>query len=182
MPSSRLLLPGIAVLLAACSGAPAGSSAGSPATPAAVNPTPAPAASDPGSNAPWALTLDLAGDLNGHVTGTAPSDETIRNDCTGGDSARLGSWGSTMLFTVGTRRYALYLLVKNYRGSADFNTGVDVEVASEDGSQVWENQPSDPVTFTVGADQESGLLEAELSAVSDTSHKLDVGGHWSCHP
>jgi hypothetical protein len=38
------------------------------------------------------------------------------------------------------------------------------------------------VTFTVGANQESGLLEAELSNVADTSRKLTIAGHWSCSP
>jgi len=185
MPWSRLLLPGIALLLtAACVGGPTSTpaAAASPATSPAALPT-AVATDEPGgANAPWALNLDLSGSLSGHVGGTAPSDDAIHNDCTGTDSARLGSWGSTMAFTVGQQRYALFLLVKDYKGSAVFSDGVNVEVASEDQSQIWQNESGDPVTFTVGADQQSGLLEAELSNVADTTKKLDVAGHWSCHP
>lgn len=185
MPWPRYLLPGIALLLtAACAAGPASPlAAASPtATPTPTSmPTPIATESPGESNAPWALDLDLSGDLTAHLTGTAPSDTAVQNDCTGADSIRLGSWASTMAFTSGTTRYALYLLIKDYKGASVFNSGVNIEVASEDQSQVWQNEPSDPVTLTVGSAQDSGLLEAELSNVADPSRKLTIAGHWSCH-
>jgi hypothetical protein len=184
MPWFRPLLPGIAILLtAACAAGNAAAPAGASSPTAAAPATPAIASEAPGTgNAPWALNLDLGGDLTGHVGGTAPSDDSTHNDCTGADSARLGSWGSTMAFTVGGVRYALFMLVKDYRGAGVFTSGTSIEVASEDQAKIWQNESGDPVTFTVGANQESGLLEAELSNVADTSRKLTIAGHWSCSP
>jgi hypothetical protein len=181
MPPSRFLLLGIALLLcAACAGGPASA----PASASTATPTPIafPTSAPGGTNAPWALDLDLTGDLAAHVTGTAPSDETIHNDCTGTDSTSLGSWASTMAFTSGPARYALYILVKDYRGASTFSSGVSVEVSSEDQQHVWQNESGDAVTLTVGAGQVSGLLQAVLSNVADTTKKLTISGHWSCHP
>lgn len=181
MPRSRFLPLGIALLLtAACAGGPP-SPAASVSTP---SPTPVtlPPAATGATNAPWAMDLDLGGDLAGHVTGTAPSDGVVHNDCTGIDSGRLGSWASTMAFTVGQARYALYLLVRDYRGASIFSSGVSVEVSSEDQQQVWQNQAGDHVTLTVGPAEDSGQLDGVLSNVADTSRKLTVSGHWSCHP
>ena len=183
MPWSRLLFLGIACFaLGACSAGGATSTPPAGAAAGATSPTPTPASGPGGSNAPWTLNLDLSGDLAGHVAGTAPSDATVHNDCTGADSARLGSWASTMAFTLGDQRYVLYLLVKGYKGAAVFTQGVNVEVSTEDQSRAWQNEADDPVTFTVEADQQSGLLEAELTNVADKTKKLDVAGHWSCHP
>src|SRR5438067_5375359 len=180
MPRSRLLLPGIVLLLsAACATGPASPTNSSTPTPAtAAVPSEAPG----GANAPWALDLDLAGGRAGHVNGTAPSDATVHNDCTGVDSPKLGSWAATMAFTVGQTRYALYMRVKDYRGAAVFNSGVNIEISSEDQAKAWQNESGDQVTFTVGPGQQSGQLQAVLSNVGDTTKKLTVAGHWSCRP
>jgi hypothetical protein len=183
MPRPRFLLPGIALLLtAACATGPASGAASGPAPSSTPTPLAVPTDVAGGTNAPWALDLDLGGDLTAHVTGTAPSDAAVHNDCTGVDSPRLGSWASTMAFTVGQTRYALYMLVKDYRGAAAFSSGATVEVSSEDQGQAWQNESGDAVTLTVGAQQQSGQLQAVLSNVADTSKKLTIAGHWSCQP
>ena len=133
-------------------------------------------------NAPWALNLDFSGDLAAHVTGTAQSDDTLHNECTGTDSGRLGSWASTMAFTAGQRRYALVVLVTGYRGAATFTSGLKVEVSSQDQVQVWQNGPGDQASFTVGVGETSGLISATLSNAAAVGHKLVITGHWSCLP
>ena len=148
------------------------------------SPVPTEAATAPvgSGNAPWALNLDFSGDLTAHVTGTAASDDTIHNECTGPDSARLGGWASTMAVTMAQKRYSLVVLVQVYKGAADFASGVNVEVSSEDLTQVWQNGPGDPVSFTVGPDETTGLLDAVLSNAATPAQKLKVSGHWSCQP
>jgi hypothetical protein len=184
MPRRPGLLPGIValgLLLAACSGS------GSPTAKASPTPTPTPspaATSSIGSgNAPWALDLDFSGDLTAHVTGTAPSDDTIHNECTGADSARLGSWASTMAVNLGGQRYSLVVVVKGYKGAGTFtSSSTSVVVSSGDPSRVWQNGGDDAVTFTVGADEQAGQLNATLSNASAPTQKLTVVGHWSCRP
>jgi hypothetical protein len=186
MPRCPSLFPGIALLglltLAACASpsaaAPAASPRPSPTPSAVVVVTPFPAS----GNAPWSLNLDLTGALAAHVSGTAPSDDTIHNDCTGPGSSQLGSWGSTMAFQVGQRRYALFMLVKGYLGAGVFSSGVNVEVSSEDQSQAWQNGTDDRASFTVGPDEQSGLVDAVLSNVATPAQKLNITGRWSCHP
>src|SRR5436305_6949920 len=117
MPRCPSLFPGIAVCglvaLAACASPSAAGSAASPSPSAAPSPAAVVTPFPTSGNAPWSLNLDLTGDLATHLSGTAPSDDTVHNDCTGPDSSRLGSWGSTMAFIVGQQRYALFLLVKD---------------------------------------------------------------------
>jgi hypothetical protein len=186
MPRCPSRFPGIAVLgllaLGACASPSAAAPAPSPSPSATPTPavvvTPFPAA----GNAPWSLNLDLTGDLAAHVSGTAPSDDTVHNDCTGPDSSRLGSWGSTMAFAVGQQRYALFMLVKDYRGAGVFTSDAQIEVSSEDQKQAWQNGSDDRVSFTVGPGEQSGLIDAVLSNVTTPAQKLNVSGHWSCHP
>jgi len=181
MPRSRSLLLGIAMLVAcACGGGSASVASPSP-SPTKV-PTPVATASLGAGYAPWALNLDFSGDLTGHVTGTAAPDDQIRDECTGNGSASLGSWASTMAVSIGGQRYALVVLAQGYKGAAVFTTNLNVEVHSQDQSKVWQNSSSDPVSFTVGADEKSGLIDATLSNAATPSTKLHISGHWSCQP
>ena len=181
MPRSRSLLQGIAILLCcACSGPAV--SAPSPSPTASPLPSPVATVAIGTGNAPWALNLDFSGDLTAHVTGTALADEAIHNECTGPSSARLGTWASTMALTIGPQRYSLVILTADYRGAGTFTGGVSVVVSSADQASVWQNGPADPVSFTVGAGETAGLLDAELSRTSAPASKVKILGHWSCQP
>jgi hypothetical protein len=179
MPRSRSLLLGIAILLVcACGGA--GSSTPSPSPSPTHVPAPTATAALGSGYAPWTLNLDFSGDLTAHVTGTAAPDDLIRDECTGAGSASLGKWASTMAVTIGDQRYALVVLVSDYKGAGVFTSNVSVEVNSPDKTKVWQNGPGDPVSFTVGTEQQSGLLDATLTNAATTSRKLHISGHWSC--
>jgi hypothetical protein len=181
MPRSRSLFLGIALLFAcACGGSPG--SAAKPSPSPSPTPSPVPTASLGTGYAPWAMNLDFSGDITAHVTGTAAPDDLIRDECTGPNSSRLGNWASTMALDIGKLRYALVVLARNYKGAAVFTSGVQVEVNSADQSRVWQNGPGDAVTFTVGSDEKSGLLDATLSNTSTPASKVHVSGHWSCQP
>jgi hypothetical protein len=132
--------------------------------------------------APWLLNLDFSGDLTAHVTGTAPSDDLIHNECTAEGSTRLTKWASTMALNIAQQRFALIVLVDGYKGAGAFTSNVSVEVNSADKAKVWQNGPGDPVTFTVGSDEQSGLLDATLTNAATGSSKLRISGHWTCHP
>ena len=181
MPRSRSLLLGIAMLLAsACGGG--GPSAASPSPSPTPVPTAIPTTALGAGYAPWALNLDFSGDLAGHVTGTAAPDDLIRDECTGKGTASLGRWASTMAVNVGQQRYALVVLVDGYKGAAVFTSNLKVEVHSPDKAKVWQNSPSDPVSFTVGSDEQSGLLDATVTNAATGSSKVRIAGHWTCHP
>lgn len=186
MPRFRTLFLGIALLLAcSCGGSPASAAKPSPSPKPVHTPLPTPTATpNLGTGyAPWALNLDFSGDLNAHVTGTAAPDGIIRDECTANNSARLGAWASTMALEIGGQRYALVVLAKNYKGAAVFtNSNVSVEVNNPDSSKVWQNGPDDSITFTVGADEKSGLLDATLSNTAVPTNKVHLSGHWSCQP
>jgi hypothetical protein len=179
MPWSRSLVLGIALLLL---GACGGSAAITPSPSPTPVPTPVPTPTLDTGNAPWTLNLDFTGDLAAHVTGTALTDDLIRNECTGISSARLGSWASTMAMILGNQRYALVVLAGGYKGAGVFTSGVNVEFHSADKSTVWQNGPGDVVSFTVGGDETSGLLDATLSNAANPARKLNISGHWSCQP
>jgi hypothetical protein len=168
------------LVASACGGAPASVPSPSP-SPTQV-PTAIPTAALGSGYAPWPLNLDFSGDLTAHVTGTAPPDDLIRDECTGTGSASLGNWASTMALNIGQQRYALVVLAGGYRGAATFTSNVNVEVHSPDKAKVWQNSASDPVSFTVGSDEQSGLLEATLSNAATPANKLRISGHWSCQP
>ena len=181
MPRSRSLLLGIALLIASACGVGSASLPSPSPSPTRV-PTPVATASLGAGYAPWALNLDFSGDLTGHVTGTAAPDDQIRDECTGNGSASLGTWASTMALNIGQQRYALVVLAREYKGAAVFTTNLKVEVHNPEQSKVWQNVPGDPVSFTVGADEKSGLLDATLSNAATPSNKLRISGHWSCQP
>ena len=189
MPRFRPSFPGIAAVLAlsltlvlagACG--PSAARRPQPSPSPTATPTVLPTTSIGAGNAPWALNLDLGGDLSAHVTGTAPSDDTLHNECTGIESGASGSWASTMVLTVNQQRYALVVLVPGYKGAGTFTSGVQVELSTEDQSKVWQNGSGDSVSFTVGPDETSGLLDAVLSNAKVTANKVDISGHWSCQP
>jgi hypothetical protein len=181
MPRSRSLLLGIAMFLAcSCGGGPA--SAPSPSPSPTRIPIPLATASLGAGYAPWLLNLDFSGDLTAHVTGTAASDDLIHNECTGDGSTRLTKWASTMALNIGQQRYALIVLVDGYRGAGVFTGNVSVEVNSSDKAKVWQNGPGDPVSFTVGSDEQSGLLDATVTNAATGSSKVRISGHWTCHP
>jgi hypothetical protein len=181
MPRSRTLLLGIGLLLAcACGSAPA--SVHSPSPSPTRTPAPVASAALGSGSVPWNLSLDFTGDLTAHVTETALPDEAISDECTGTGSARRNSWASTMALVIGKQRYALVVLTKAYIGSGVFTTNVSVEVHSADKAMVWQNGPADPVSFTVGSDEQSGFIDATLTNAATGSSKLRVSGAWSCQP
>jgi len=183
MPRSRTLLLGIAMLLAcACGGAQAKAPSPSPSSSPTRVPTPIATPVLGAGYAPWALNLDFSGDLTGHVTGTAAPDDLIKDECTGSGSATLGRWALTMAVNVGQQRYALVVVADGYKGAGLMTSRVSVEVNSPDQAKVWQNGPSDQVSFTVTSDERSGLLDVTLTNATTGSSKLRVSGHWSCQP
>jgi hypothetical protein len=175
-PSTHLL--GIVLFVAsACSGSQAAS-----LTPPSPSPQPVstPVIASGLANAPWPLDLAISGDFIANVAGTAPSDPQIRNECTGKNSARSGSWGSTMALNIAGQRYALVILAPGYKGATTFTTGVKIEVHNVDLTHVWQNRSGDAVSFTVAADEESGRLLATLSDATAPAQKLKLNGRWSC--
>jgi hypothetical protein len=87
-----------------------------------------------------------------------------------------------MAINIGPGRFALVVLVDGYKGAGQFTTNASVEVNNPDKTQVWQNRADDVVSFTVGADERSGLITANLSNAATPAKKLGISGHWSCQP
>ena len=116
------------------------------------------------------------------MTATAAPDDFIRDECTGSGSASLGKWASTMAVTISGQRYALVILVDNYKGPGTFTTNLNVEVHSPDKAKVWQTRADDHISLAVGATEEAGMLDAALSNAATPTSKLKIIGGWSCHP
>ncbi len=87
-----------------------------------------------------------------------------------------------MAVTIGGQRYALVILVDNYKGPGTFTSTLNVEVHSPDKGRVWQTRADDHVSLTVGTTEEAGLLDAALSNAATPASKLRINGNWSCHP
>ncbi|GAC1655614.1 MAG: hypothetical protein NVS9B1_09140 [Candidatus Dormibacteraceae bacterium] len=181
MPSLPPRLRGIVLLLVAATVACASPVPSlPPADPIAAAPVASPMIAGGSANAPWTLDLTFAGDLAGHVTGTDLSGLRDRNECTGPQSARSGSWASTMLMAVGQERVSMVVLVPGYKGAGSFASGVTVELHSRDLARVWQTRAGDPAAFTVAPAETSGTVDAVLSNAAVAAQKVHVTGRWTC--
>ena len=179
MPTLLLRLVGIVLVCSGCSVA-----LGETVPVPDVTPTPAVSAGTalvPGrSNAPWSLQLTLAGDVAQAVTSTAPSQGGLVNECTGRNSLVSRAWSSTFVLAAPGGSMALVVLAPSYHGAGQYSDGVSIQVHNADLSAVWQNRTGDAVSWTIGADEESGKVSATLTNLANVTRKLTVVGTWTC--
>jgi len=178
MPGSagRRAAIALALFVAAC-GTPTAPTSSSTPTP---SPSQAPAVS-PSSGLGWVEDLKLSGDLSGTMTVVAPNVANQRSECSGKNSRGGGNWASTIYVLLGSQKYGVAFLSSQYRGPATYGEDVaSVQVFSPDHSRVWQSVASDPVTLTVNADEESGMVEATMTNAGNGQTKLILKGSWSC--
>jgi hypothetical protein len=178
MPGSagRRAAIGLALLVAACGASPAPTSSSSPAP--SASPRPAISAS---SGLGWVEDLTFGGDLSGTMTVVAPNEAGLQSECSGKNSRTGGTWASTIYALLANQKYGVAFLSTQYRGPATyFEDAASVQVFNPDHTKAWQNLASDPVKFTVNADEESGTVDAMLTNLSNAKSKLAVKGTWSC--
>jgi hypothetical protein len=165
----------LALLMAAC-----GTSTAPTATTSTPSPPPSPAAS-PSTGAGWIENLTLSGDLKGNATVVPPNVGNQQSECSGKNSRTGGTWASTIYVLLGSQKYGVAFLSTQYRGPATYaEDAASVQVFTPDHAKAWQNLASDPVKFTVNADEESGTVDATLTNLSNAQTKLMVKGTWSC--
>jgi hypothetical protein len=165
----------LALLVAAC-----GTSTAPITSTSTPSPSPRPAVS-PSSGLGWVEGLTLSGDLNGTMTVVAPNVGTQQSECSGKNSRTGGTWASTIYALLANQKYGVAFLSTQYRGPATyFEDAASVQVFNPDHTKAWQNLASDPVKFTVNADEESGTVDAMLTNLSNAKSKLAVKGTWSC--
>jgi hypothetical protein len=159
---------------------------GTSTAPTSPTSTPSPPASprpavSPSSGLGWVEDFTLSGDLNGTMTVVAPNAAGQQSECSGKNSRTGGTWASTIYVLLGNQKYGVAFLSTEYRGPASYAEDVaSVQVFNPDHSKAWQNLASDPVKFTVNADEESGTVEATLTNLSNGQSKLMLKGTWSC--
>jgi hypothetical protein len=150
------------------------------AMPAALAPPPATAtpATPHGS---WAQALVLSGDVEGTMDHVVEGSDAARSECSGRNSRPAGAWASALFGLVGQDVYEVMATVRPYRGPGVYRVpDVTVQVARQDGAEVWQTSAGDPATFTVGAGEESGSVDATLTNLSTEVAKLRLTGRWAC--
>jgi hypothetical protein len=165
----------LALFVAAC-----GTSTAPTANTSTPTPSPSPVVS-PSTGLGWVEGLTLSGDLKGTMSVVAPNVGNQQSECSGKNSRTGGMWASTIYVLLGSQKYGVAFLATQYRGPATYAEDVaSVQVFTPDHSKAWQNLASDPVKFTVNADEESGTVDATLTNLTTTQTKLNVRGTWSC--
>lgn len=132
------------------------------------------------SNAPWALQLALGGDITATITSTGPSQGGLANECTGKNSLGSKAWSSRFVLSGPGDVKVLVVLAPAYHGAGLYSDGVSIQVHNADLSAVWQNRAGDSVSWTVGADEESGKVSASLTNLANVTKKLSIVGTWTC--
>lgn len=141
-------------------------------------PSPSPSSS---GGAAWVEDLRFTGDLQGTLNQVIPGFGSTRSACTGRRGQTATTWVLTIFGLVGKDVYGVTVTVSGYRGPGTYAAPqADVQVFRPDNSAGWRVGPGDQVTFTVGADQESGQLNAILTNLANDQTKLRLSGSWSC--
>lgn len=144
-------------------------------------PTPTPSATAAAGTVPWVENLAFSGDLTGQLTSIVASAPGQQSECTGRNSSGGGRWDSAIYGQVGQAILGVVVTATPYRGPGSYSAAAaTVQVHSIDNQRVWLSRGSDPVTFTVAADETSGSIDAVLTNQVDNRSKLRVTGTWSC--
>lgn len=186
MPPTRQGGLGIAALGAILTGLsiPMAMVACGPLPETSATPAPAPSATAvaSASAAPnWVQDLTFGGDVAGNMARIAPPAPNQMSECSGKNSKSGGAWASSVFGPVGGDVLGVVILASGYRGPGTYDQAhASVQVHSLDNSRVWSSLAGDRVSFTVGADEESGTLDATLTNLSTGKSKLSLSGRWSC--
>lgn len=172
--------PVLAVFLSL--GGAAGCSALEPVPGAAASPSPAASAAAAPNAAPsWVENLSFTGDVRGTLNQITPGDDTMRSACTGRRGQGSSTWVLTIFGAVARGTYGLQVRIDDYRGPGRYAAPqAGIQVFRPDNSAGWRASGGDPVTFTVGPDQQSGDLQATMTNLANDQSKLRVNGNWTC--
>jgi hypothetical protein len=132
----------------------------------------------------WTQDLKFTGELTGHMTGIVPDIASQVSECTGSRTHNGERWADSFYGTVdsGGTEWGVVFVINNFRGPGTYqNAAVAVQVHSPDNNQVWQNEPTDKVTFTMARNQQTGTVTASLTdAQSGTAGALKLIGTWNC--
>jgi hypothetical protein len=131
----------------------------------------------------WTQNLTFTGDIAGQMTGIVADSGDQVSACTGSKTRNGEQWADTFYGMVGTPgdAWSIAFVVNNFRGPGLYHGGdVSFAVMSLDKSKKWLNQPTDKITFTLDASQQSGTVDAGLSNVNTGKAALHITGQWNC--
>jgi hypothetical protein len=153
-------------------------SCGTPSVTAVASPSPVIADGN------WSQNLTFTGGVTGEMSAIVPDIAGQVSECTGSRTHNGDRWADSFYGTVGSggTEWGLVFVIDNFRGPGTYqNSAVAVQVHSPDNSQVWQNQSTDKVTFTVARNQQAGTVTASLTdATSGKAGALTLTGSWNC--
>ena len=132
----------------------------------------------------WTESLTFTGGVSGQMTAIVPDVPGQPSECTGSRTHNGERWADSFYGTVGLAgtEWGVVFVIENFRGPGTYqNSAVAVQVHSPSNGDVWQNQPSDKVTFTVARNQQAGTVTASLTdAVSGKAGAVKLTGTWNC--
>jgi hypothetical protein len=131
----------------------------------------------------WTENLTFTGGITGQMTGIVADSGDQVSGCTGTKTRNGEQWADTfygMIDTSGTV-WGIAFTVNNFRGPGTYHSAdMSIAVRNAANTRVWLNLSRDKVTFTLGASQQSGTLDAPLTDFSTGKQGLKITGQWNC--
>jgi hypothetical protein len=131
----------------------------------------------------WTENLTFTGGITGQMTGIVADSGDQVSGCTGSKTRNGEQWADTfygMIDASGTI-WGIVFTVNNFRGPGTYHSAdMSIAVRNAGNTRVWLNLPRDKVTFTLGASQQSGTLDAPLTDFSTGKQGLKITGQWNC--
>jgi hypothetical protein len=131
----------------------------------------------------WTQNLTFTGGITGQMTAIVADSGDQVSACTGSKTRNGEQWADTFYGTIDTSGtvWEIAFVVKNFRGSGTYHAAdVAFAVRSLDKTRVWVTIPRDKVTFTLGATQQSGTVNAPLTDARTGKQGLKITGQWNC--
>jgi hypothetical protein len=136
----------------------------------------------------WTQNLTFSGDLSGTMTAIVADSGSQKNECSGVKARDGQVWGDTFYGTIDASGdiWEVNFSIPVFRGpgpySAPFAKVVVTNAADPTNlKKVWSSEGGDnKVTFSMGRDQQSGTVTADLTNAQTGKPGLHVAGEWHC--
>jgi hypothetical protein len=131
----------------------------------------------------WSQNLTFTGAITGQINAIVPDSGDQVSACTGSNTRTGEQWADTFYGSTdgGATVWQIAFVVNNFRGAGTYSSRDSaLVVRSLDHTKTWLNLPRDKVTFTMGATQQSGAINAALTDANTGKPALKVTGTWNC--
>jgi hypothetical protein len=136
----------------------------------------------------WTQNLTFSGDLSGVMTAIVADSGSQKNECSGVKARNGQVWGDTFYGTIDASGdiWEVNFSIPVFRGPGPYSVPSVTVVVQSPGdptnlTKTWSSQGGDnKVTFSMGRDQQSGTVTADLTNAQTGKPTLHVTGEWHC--